>query len=70
MGLFQWLFSGATTHESSNTDVDDDTVINPANGLPMVGGRGGMDIEGNMYGFDDSEDDGITGNDMFDDDWL
>jgi len=25
-------------------------AINPANGMPMVGGTGGIDIEGNPYG--------------------
>jgi hypothetical protein len=25
-------------------------AINPANGLPMVGGQGGMDMHGNSYG--------------------
>jgi len=30
----------------------DDNEINPANGLPMIGGIGGIDIEGNTYGQD------------------
>jgi hypothetical protein len=29
-----------------------EVVINPANGQPMVGGMGGVDIEGNPYGTD------------------
>lgn len=30
----------------------DEFVINHANGLPMIGGMGGVDIEGNPYGTD------------------
>lgn len=38
-----------------NNDDDEypwntDTQINPATGLPMVGGEGGIDIEGNAFG--------------------
>lgn len=29
---------------------DNDMAINPANGLPMVGGQGGVDVHGNAYG--------------------
>ena len=35
----------------------DDNAINPVNGLPMVGGTGGVDVEGNLYGTDFSHDD-------------
>ncbi|MGR5501984.1 hypothetical protein ACQKP3_14730 [Vibrio sp. DNB22_10_4] len=31
---------------------DENTVINPATGLPMVGGIGGLDTMGNPYGYD------------------
>lgn len=31
--------------------------INPANGLPMIGGCGGVDVSGNPYGTDWSHDD-------------
>lgn len=75
MGLFKWLFSSTSISESDSVGMDDDADINPANGLPMIGGTGGMDIEGNAYGFD--SDDSITGTDMFDstsnmfdDDWM
>lgn len=37
------------------SDFDDSSRINPATGLPMVGGIGGFDIGGNPYGFDNSE---------------
>jgi hypothetical protein len=30
-------------------------AINPASGLPMVGGEGGVDVSGNPYGVDDSQ---------------
>jgi hypothetical protein len=32
----------------------EDNAINPANGLPMVCGTGGVDVAGNPYGTDDS----------------
>ena len=55
---------GNSTHDmfdnSSMTEIDtswDDNAINPANGLPMVGGTGGIDVEGNPYGTDFSHDD-------------
>lgn len=31
---------------------DDHCAVNPANGLPMVGGCGGLDVEGNPFGVD------------------
>lgn len=31
---------------------DDFTTLNPATGLPMMGGIGGIDVAGNPYGFD------------------
>lgn len=41
---------------------DDSMEINPATGLPMMGGIGGIDVAGNPYGFDND--------DMYhDDDW-
>lgn len=36
----------------SFTSLDDD-VVNPATGLPMSGGIGGLDSMGNAFGFDD-----------------
>lgn len=41
--------------------------INPANGLPMVGGCGGVDVEGNPYGFDLRHDDTWTTSSSTDD---
>lgn len=38
---------------TNQSHVDDEnTVINPATGLPMVGGIGGLDTMGNPYGYD------------------
>jgi len=51
MGLFSWFgswFSDGLDHS--------ETEINPASGLPMVGGTGGVDIEGNPYGMDNHDD--------------
>lgn len=31
---------------------DDHCSVNPASGLPMVGGCGGVDVEGNPFGVD------------------
>lgn len=48
-------------------------AINPANGLPMIGGEGGVDVAGNPYGTDRSSmlDDhrGMSSNTLMDDDW-
>ena len=35
---------------------DDGFAINPASGLPMIAGIGSVDVEGNLYGFDSSDD--------------
>lgn len=42
--------------DSGSGSFNDDHAVNPANGLPMVGGMGGVDVEGNPYGFDHSHD--------------
>lgn len=55
-----------TQTDAFTTDdaMDDDFCINPANGNPMIGGMGGLDIEGNVFGMDSSFDD-IFNDDMF-----
>ena len=75
MGFLNWLsdmFSDTAsessrpdTHEQvSNNDLSSNTgEINPATGLPMVGGKGGVDVEGNPYGTGFSHDDISTGMD-------
>lgn len=61
MNLFGWLgnlFDDADSACSSSGPCEyscvsmDDDLFNPANGLPMIGGFAGVDIEGNMYGTD------------------
>lgn len=39
-------------HQQHLDHWHDDSAINPANGLPMIGGRGGIDVSGNPYGSD------------------
>lgn len=65
MGLFDWLssiFDDANDLPSPMTisafDLlggNDEGAINPANGLPMIDGYGGIDVAGNPYGFDFSQ---------------
>ncbi|WP_172202684.1 hypothetical protein [Niveibacterium sp. COAC-50] len=43
-----WLDSSAVSSGISS----DDFAINPATGLPMIGGIGGLDVAGNTYGTD------------------
>lgn len=65
MGLFGWLGSlfGGCDDSNSPTSIggslgtsgwDEGCSINPANGMPMVGGFGGFDVAGNPYGTDSS----------------
>ena len=46
--LLGWLGSS----DSATGSDDAGCTINPASGLPMVGGCGGVDVEGNPYGTD------------------
>ncbi|OED72172.1 hypothetical protein A141_10060 [Vibrio crassostreae ZF-91] len=50
---------------SEDTTTFDDNAINPANGLPMIGGIGGVDVEGNPFGIDSS--DSFDSTSLFDD---
>lgn len=66
---FGWLFgsvSGASSHESAA----DGCSVNPATGLPMIGGCGGVDVEGNPYGVDLHSHDPLWDTSSFDDGWL
>ena len=65
MSIFSWfagLFSEESAGMGTGTGTDpiinevNGSTINPANGLPMVGGEGGVDIEGNPFGTDFSHD--------------
>jgi hypothetical protein len=54
MGLFSWL---GGLFDDDNGSMDTDTTINPASGLPMISGdTSGVDVDGNPYGMDDSDD--------------
>lgn len=82
-GLFGGGSSGSGVHDTdignstddmfANSSISeanplwDDNAINPANGLPMVGGTGGIDVEGNPYGTDFSHDDTFGAGSSFDD---
>ena len=54
MTIWNWLFGSDTlpgscdTHQASVSTVD----VNPATGLPMVGGCDGFDVGGSPYGLD------------------
>ena len=66
MGLFDWLsdifdetndLSSAMTNSVFDTlGGNDGSTINPASGLPVIDGDGGIDVAGNPYGFDFSHD--------------
>jgi hypothetical protein len=56
------------TSSSSFTDSShDDFAVNPATGLPMVGGTGGVDVHGNPYGTDINEHHSVSLHDSFND---
>ncbi|MEJ5299688.1 MAG: hypothetical protein WHS38_01730 [Thermodesulforhabdaceae bacterium] len=68
MGIFRWLLRFFTDNlddcEINGTDAlptdystsNTGPIVNPATGLPMISGTGGVDVEGNPYGFDLSHD--------------
>lgn len=54
MGLFSWL---GGLFNDDNESIDNGTTINPASGLPMINGdTSGIDVGGNPYGMDNSDD--------------
>lgn len=61
MGLFSWFGEGGAeggiseTVFLSNELQDDSTIINPASGLPMIGGMAGVDVGGYSFGDSDSD---------------
>lgn len=61
---FQSRFSGSETDTSVFDHSDDFTDINPATGLPMIGGIGGIDVGGELYGMSSDDD---FGSSSFDD---
>ena len=63
MGIFNWLGSLFNSDDDtigingSDDIISSDTTINPASGLPMISGdTSGVDVEGNPFGMDDSDD--------------
>lgn len=77
MNIFNWVFDlfGGGSESSTQTQLfcnshsselfsssSESTAINPANGLPMIDGVSGVDIEGNPYGLDSSHDHWSTSN--------
>lgn len=82
MGLFDWLnnvfddandlFSTTTSSHFESLGCNDSCAMNPADGLPMIDGYGGVDVAGNSYGFDFSHDSFDTSSSNFTssfDDW-
>lgn len=58
--------SSSLFDHSWDTDESSITHVNPATGLPMCGGIGGVDVAGNPYGFN-NDDCSSTSTSMFDD---
>jgi hypothetical protein len=56
MGFLAWLgqcWSGSNDDDPSTASAAiEPTAINPATGLPMIGGIGSIDVMGNPYGTD------------------
>lgn len=52
VGWFTSLSGGLSVESDGHRLNDHHCDINPANGLPMVGGCGGVDVQGNPYGTD------------------
>jgi hypothetical protein len=81
MGIFSWFdsfFEMSSTDNDFSSSNDFDSIsssashdmfsgmeINPANGLPMIDGMCGVDIEGNSWGCSSSETMFDTSNDHF-----
>ena len=56
MRLLNWLLGDTPSYDLDWILSDDDPAINPATGLPMIGGGGGVDVEGNACGFSSDDD--------------
>lgn len=56
MSVFGWFGS-----LFGDSDSSCNTVINPASGLPMIDGYGGVDVAGNVYGTDSNNSSHDTG---------
>lgn len=51
-----WAAAGAFEYDDDPYPWNADTTINPATGLTMIGGAGGIDTEGNAFGVDNHHD--------------
>lgn len=72
--LLAWFRSPScsdTTGPDTCLSDGDGCAINPATGLPMVGGCGGVDVAGNPWGTDLHHDDAWSSPEIsgLDDDW-
>lgn len=61
MGFWNSICSWFGIDDNQSNDCATGCEINPATGLPMVGGCGGIDVAGNPYGTDLHHDAGQTG---------
>ena len=52
---FMQPFSTAPFYNISSRQFLDLSTVNPATGLPMIGGMGGLDAAGNAFGFGDDD---------------
>lgn len=69
-GSFDTGLDASSTMDSCSLN-DHCCDINPANGLPMIGGCGGVDVEGNPYGTDTHHEDfSASSISSMDDSWL
>jgi hypothetical protein len=56
MKMLNWISNLLDSNHTSHLSIfsSEITVVNPADGLPMIGGIGGLDTLGNPYGMDGS----------------
>lgn len=56
MGLWNWITGMFDRHDRiADAHSPTHTDINPATGLPMVSGIGGIDVAGNFWGMNHSD---------------
>jgi len=56
MKIINWISGVLDLHHESHSSIFswEIVAVNPDNGLPMIGGIGGLDTLGNPYGMDDT----------------
>ncbi len=47
-----WIFLRDIFSDCNKSESSSENAVNPATGLPMLGGVGGVDLEGNPWGLD------------------